>query len=480
MPQRTTPQIQSAPLSIEQETYKQFGLTHPKCGLWLDMGCGRTRITLEILFDRNPGHHVLIIAPKTIARSVWTDEIKKWGLPFRTKSLIVNERGKKLSRKKRLERYEEIKTDPPTVYFINRELVTDLVTYFEKQNPKIWWFPTVIIDEAQAFKGYKSARFKAMQKVQPAIQYLIELTGTPKPKGVEDLWPQIYLMDGGQRLGKNITAFRNSFMYPTAVVNGHPVGYQPIKGAEDEIYRRIADLVISGKNNSVKLPTLNMQTIYAHMTEDEMKIYKTLMKDYVFVSDEGDVVTADTAAILQMKLAQMSSGTLYTDAKNNQYAVIHKQKLDICKYIIDNTSTPCLIAYHFNSEKSEIIKYFSDKGYDIKVFDKTPEMIKKWNNGNIPIMLIQPASAGHGLNLQFGGHDLIWYTLPFWDLEQYLQTNARLYRNGQRYAVNIWHILTKGTIDARILKGLNMRDFSQKEMLEAVNACKNIPISDIS
>ena len=350
MPQRTTPEMQNAPLTPEQETYKQFGLTHPKCGLWLDMGCGKTRITLEILFERNPNHHVLIIAPKTIARSVWTDEIKKWGLPFRTKSLIVNERGKKL------------------------------------------------IDEAQAFKGYRSERFKSLKKVQPAIQYLIELTGTPKPKGVEDLWPQIYLMDGGARLGVNITTFRNDFMYPTAVINGHPVGYQPIKGAEAEIYRRISDLVISGKNSSVKLPTLNMQTIYAHMTSDEMKIYKRLMKEYVFVSDDGEVVTADTAAILQMKLAQMSSGTLYTDAKKNQYAIIHTQKLDICKYIIDNTSTPCLIAYHFNSEKSELIKFFSDLHYDIKVFNKTPEMIADWNNGNIPIMLI----AGEG-----GGDDWV-------------------------------------------------------------------------
>lgn len=474
MPVNTTPQLQQYPLSVEQETYKCFGLTHPKCGLWLDMGCGKTRITLEILLQRNPNHHVLIIAPKTIARSVWSDEIEKWGLPFRTQSLIVNKNGKKLSRKKRYALYEKIPTDKPTIYFINRELITDLINYFDKQQPKIWWFPTVIIDEAQAFKSYKSERFKAMKKVQPAIQYLIELTGTPKPKGLEDLWPQIYLMDGGYRLGPNITSFRNTFMYPTAVVNGHPVNYQPIKGAEQEVYRRIHDLVVSGKNTSVTLPTLNMQTIYAHLTKDEMDTYKYMMKNYVFEADNGDVVTADTAAILQMKLAQMSSGTLYKEKGSHEYFIIHKQKLDICKYIIDNTSTPCLIAYHFHSDMDMLVNFFKQQGYDIRVFDKTPEMIKEWNNGKIPIMLIQPASAGHGLNLQFGGHDLIWYTLPFWDLEHYMQTNARLYRNGQRYAVNIWHILTKGTIDAKILRGLNMRQFSQQELLDAVKASFNI------
>ena len=469
MPHITTPEIQQNPLSPEQEIYKQFGLTHPKCGLWLDMGCGKTRITLEILLEKNPNHHVLIVAPKTIARSVWIDEIRKWGLPFRTQSLIVNERGKQLTMKKRHEIYETIPTAKPTVYFINRELIVDLVNYFATKKPPIWWFPTIVLDEAQAFKGYKSERFKALKKVQPILQNIIELTGTPKPRGLEDIWPQIYLLDGGLRLGPNITTFRSWFMRPTFVINNHPVGYMPLPGAEPEVYRRINDLVISGRNTSVTMPTLNMQTIYAHMTQNETKIYKRMMKDYVYDTASGDIVTADTAATLQMKLAQMASGSLYIEKGTTKYEIIHMQKLDICKYIIDNTSTPVLIAYHFKSDNEMLMQYFSSNGYNIRTFDKTPEMIDEWNQGKIPIMLIQPASAGHGLNLQHGGHDLIWYTLPFWALEEYLQTNARLYRRGQKYAVNIWHILTKGTIDARILKGLNLKDVSQKELLDSVD-----------
>lgn len=454
-----------------QEDMVDFVQRTPKCGLFLQMGLGKSRIALAAIACSNPPYHVLIIAPKNIARSSWIEEIKKTGLNIRYKSLIVNAKGKLLTKKKRIELYEEAKTAPPTLYFVNRELVVDMVEYFGDQ----WCFPFLIVDELQSFKNYSSKRFKALKSITPYVVRFIGLTGTPAPNGLMDLWSEIYLMDDGARLGKNITAYRNTYFDPGRMMNGYPIEWKPkhetrvennyyvIFDAKKEIYKAIEDIVVSLDNHFIQLPDVVYNNIYAYMDSDEMKMYKTLMKDNVLeVDGVPEEITAVNAAVLVAKLAQMASGNLYVDEQHN-YVTIHKAKLEQLRYIYDNEPSPLLVAYHFKTDVYAITTEFPDA----VVFDGSPEMIQEWNKGNIRMMLIQPASAGFGLNLQEGGHVLIWYT-PTWNLEEYLQTNARLYRQGQQNVVTIHHILTKNTVDEKILHALERKDMSQQALLDAV------------
>jgi SNF2 family DNA or RNA helicase len=462
------------PLLPHQEQGKQFILTHPFCGLFLDMGLGKTLTTLAALYDINPTGHVLVIAPKNIARSTWIDEIEKWKIPIRWKSFIVNEKGKDLPKAKRLELYDSIANSPPTVWFINRELLCDLIDHMPKvknesgKSVPLWRFPYVVIDEFQSFKSYDSKRFKALKSVRPQIQRLIGLTGTPAPNGIEDLWSEIYLLDMGQRLGPNITSFRNEYMYSTFVVNGHAVGWQPKAGAEEIVYNKIKDVAMSLQNTTMQIPDMTFNYVNVYMNDKERKTYQKLAKTSV-LNVNGEDVMASNAAVLVGKLSQMASGALYTDDKHN-YVRIHEHKLEHCEYIINNTSDNVLIAYHFQSDKEMLMEYFSRKsvGIQAEVFDGTKDMIDRWNNRQIPVMLVQPASAGHGLNIQFGGHTLIWYTLP-WSLEEYLQCNARLHRQGQKDPVIIHHLVCSGTVDEHILKALEHKDVSQQALISAVD-----------
>jgi len=460
--------FQQPELMSHQQLAKEFIFRNRACGLFLDVGCGKTLTVLDAFYEMNLPYHILVIAPKTIARSTWIDEIAKWQFPIRTKSLIVNAKGNGYSRKKRLELYQATLDEPPTVYFINRELVQDLCDNLPLQNDKpIWPFGIVIIDEIQGFKSYAAERFKALKKQLPYIQHLVGLTGTPTPKDLMDLWPEIFLMDGGQRLGKNITAYRENFFTESMHINGRPVSWDPKPGAEDEIYRRISDIVISVKNTVLDLPELTYNSVRVHMTDKEYALYREFMKTQVLTLVD-DVITAANAAVLQNKLSQMASGSIYLNAdtttgKKREYAIIHKEKLVQCQYIIENTGSPILIAYHFRSDKEMLLDYLPQA----QAFNGTPEMIHDWNKGLIPVMLIQPASAGHGLNLQDGGHTLIWYTLS-WSLEAYLQTNARLYRKGQTQPVIIHHLLTDKTVDDKILKALKRKDISERALLDAV------------
>lgn len=455
--------IATPPMHDYQKYAMNFIITHPYCGLFLEMGMGKTYTTLMALCNLNLKSHVLVIAPKNIARSTWIDEIEKWQIPFRTKSLIVKPNGKNFTKKERLEIYQQVLNDPPTVYFINRELIPDLVS-----NLPVWPFPNVVIDESQSFKTYNSKRFKALKSIRPFVERMILLTGTPTPNGLMDLWSQIYLLDQGYRLGNFITRFREQYFYPTLYVQGHPVGWELKSGAETEIYRRISDIVISMKNTKLQLPKLTMNDVYVHMDESEMKLYQRMKKDQVLTFDKVGDVTAVNAAVLAAKLSQMASGALYTDEKRN-FKIIHKKKLEQVAYILRNLDSPAIIAYHFQSDLIMLEKYLKDVGIDAYRFDGSPEMIHTWNEGKIPVMLLQPASAGHGLNLQQGGHTLIWYTMP-WSLEEYLQCNARLYRQGQSEHTVIHHILCKGTIDERIHNILQKKDASQSALIEAVKA----------
>lgn len=446
-----------------QEYAKQFVITHPYCGLFLDMGLGKTLITLAALYDLNPPHHCLIIAPKGVAISTWQDEIEKFNIPLRIRSLVLNEQGKKYTRKKRMELYDQIVTLPPSIWVINRDIVAALVE--EMLARRVWPFGTVVIDESQSFKSPTSQRFKTLAKVRPYIYRLILLSGTPAPNGPEDLWSQMYLLDMGQRLGNTMKKYYNNFFEPAVVKKGKVLAYRPFYGAENMIYQRIADLCISMKNTMLQLPAITFNDFYVHMDEKEKELYRKMMETYVLQLGT-DVIRAVNPAVLSAKLSQMASGAIYTN-ENHDYAVIHKHKLEAVEYIVNNTDSPVLVAYHYKTDCDQMMEYLPSVGINAQVFDGSSEMKQAWNNREIPVMLLQPASYGAGLNLQDGGHTLIWYTIP-WSLEQYLQTNTRIYRQGQNQPVVVHHLLTKDTIDAKILAAIQQKDMSEKALLEAV------------
>ena len=498
MPDKTYPSYKLVPnLHPYQRYIHDFILEHPYCGLFLDCGLGKTLITLSALYDLNPHNHVLVVAPKHIARSTWIDEIDKWDFPFNTKSFIIDEKGKSVTKKKSHELIEEIFTEtlPSTIYFINRERLCDLIDnlpVYTKENgePEQYWFngqkinipifpfKTVVLDESQSFKSRTSKRFKALQLVRPQIERVIELTGTPAPNGVEDLWSQIYLLDEGQRMGKNITTYRRNF----CTKEYSPTGVYELKPhAKDVIYKLISDITVSVDNPNIEVPDITFNDMFAYMSPKEEKTYKNFKKHAVLELAEENVneagltiddidanaIIAENAAVLSGKLRQMASGTIYVNDEHD-YVTIHNRKLDLLEHILSETPTPVMIAYYFRAEEEKIIEEMKNRGHEVTKFDGSPEMIKRWNNNEIKNLLLQPASAGHGLNLQSGdGHTLVWYTLP-WSLELYKQTNARLHRQGQKNNVVIHHLVTANTIDEKVLNALNKKDMGQQALLDAV------------
>lgn len=466
-----------------QKTAADFAITHPKCGLFLDLGLGKTLTTLAVLsqvYNQETGH-ILIIAPKSIAKTTWVNEIKKWNITIPYKSLIVNENGKSYTRKARLEAYSEVYKNPVrTIYFINRELLSDLIENCPVYKKSVVWpFQTIVIDELQSFKSSQSKRFKALKSVLSAVNRFIGLTGTPTPNGIEDIWSQIYLMDNGVRLGKNITAFRSMYMYP-GYINSQGIVCQwlPKSGAQDVIYNRISDIVISMKNKNIKLPPVAFIDDIVAMSPAELKLYKKFVNDAVLEFSDGTLATAANAAVMSAKLQQLASGAIYTvDEDNNStgtYSVIHKAKLERLEYIRANSDDNLLVAYNFKSDANMILNHFRSLDIPCEIFDssKADDYLRRWDNGEIPMLLIQPQAAGFGLNFQYGGHTLVWYTLPF-NLESYLQTIGRTYRQGQTKTVYIHRIMTDKTIDKQILKILTEKDENMKALLNAVEMSDN-------
>lgn len=470
--------IMNATLHDYQQQAADFAVATPKCGLFLDLGLGKTLITLSVLervYADEPGH-ILIIAPKSIAKATWAEEIRKWDIKLPYKSLIVNERGRNLSRQKRFEAYIAAFNNPvKTVYFINREMLVDLISNCPVCNKSIIWpFQTIVIDELQSFKSPSSKRFTELKKVMPAVNRFIGLTGTPTPNGIDDIWSQIFLMDGGKRLGKNITAFRTAYMRPGYINStGVVCSWNPVAGAEEEICDKISDIVISMKNHSFKLPPIVFIDDMVEMSESEQKKYKTFLTDAVLTFDDNTTASAANAAVMSAKLQQLASGAVYTiDSNGNptgSYNVIHQSKLERLMYIRENSDDNILIAYWFKSDADMIMNYFKQNNLPCEIFDsnKSEEYVRRWNNGEIKTLLIQPASSGFGLNLQYASHTLVWYTLPF-SLEKYLQTIGRIYRQGQTHTVYVHRIMTDKTIDAHVLSTLVNRDDEMKRVLGAV------------
>lgn len=438
-----------------QDFAEKFILDNPSAGLILDMGMGKTVISLtaaeKLLYDYFAVRKVLVIAPLRPAKETWTPEVEKWDhLKHLTVSSIL---GSLKDRIAALNRDADI-------YIVNRENVVWLVDYYKQK----WPFDMVIIDELSSFKSSKAQRFRALKRVRKYIKRIVGLTGTPASNGLLDLWPEMYLLDGGEALGKTLTGFREAYFDPDKRNATIIYSWKPKPGAEQQIYKKLDKLCISMKSEDyLQLPErLNLRREF-ELSESAMKIYRQLERDTLLPFTDGDV-DAGTAAILANKLLQLAGGAVYDE--NGVVKILHEDKLEVLDQLIEEANgQPVLVFYAFRHELERIMKRYPE-AVDIK----KDGAIKDWNAGKIPILLAHPASAGHGLNLQAGGHIAIWFTLPT-SLELYQQANKRLQRPGQKETVLIHHILMKGTYDFRVLDGiLTPKDIRQNELLEGIKA----------
>ncbi|HEM3486434.1 TPA: DEAD/DEAH box helicase [Streptococcus suis] len=443
-----------------QVVAKDFIIGHPYAAVILDMGMGKTATTLsavnELMFDRFEVTKVLVIAPLRVANTVWSDEIEQWAeLRHLRYSKIV---GTPKQRKVALQKDAD-------VYIVNRENLPWLV---EQCSPYFKW-DMVVIDELSSFKSWQSKRFKAFMAMRPYMKRIVGLTGTPSSNGLMDLFAEFKVIDGGERLGRFIGEFRSRY-FEEGRRNGNIVyEYIPMDYAESQIQDKISDITISMKAlDYLDMPELISTKKLVRMTEKEKEKYIQFKKEYVLSEFDGLEVTAANAASLTNKLVQLSNGAVYSD--DHTVVALHEQKLDAFEDILESANgEPVLVAYWFKHDLARIIGRLEKLKVKSRVL-KTEEDIREWNKGNVPVGLLHPAGAGHGLNLQKGGHHLVWFGLT-WSLELYQQTNARLWRQGQEAeTVVIQHIVTEGTIDEEILKALENKDAQQERLIEAVKA----------
>ncbi|HEM5944527.1 TPA: DEAD/DEAH box helicase [Streptococcus suis] len=443
-----------------QVVAKDFIIGHPNAAVILDMGMGKTATTLsavnELMFDRFEVTKVLVIAPLRVANTVWSDEIEQWAeLRHLRYSKIV---GTPKQRKVALQKDADI-------YIVNRENLPWLV---EQCSPYFKW-DMVVIDELSSFKSWQSKRFKAFMAMRPYMKRIVGLTGTPSSNGLMDLFAEFKVIDGGERLGRFIGEFRSRY-FEEGRRNGNIVyEYIPMDYAECQIQDKISDITISMKAlDYLDMPDLISTKKLVRMSEKEKEKYSQFKKEYVMSELDGLEVTAANAASLTNKLVQLSNGAVYSD--DHTVVPLHEQKLDALEDILESANgEPVLVAYWFKHDLARIMGRLEKLKVKSRVL-KTEEDIREWNKGNVPVGLLHPASAGHGLNLQKGGHHLVWFGLT-WSLELYQQTNARLWRQGQEAeTVVIQHIVTEGTIDEEILKALENKDAQQERLIEAVKA----------
>jgi len=450
-------------MKYKPHTYQQFAAdfitANPISAVLLSMGLGKTVITLtaiqDLLFDSFDARSVLVIAPLRVARDTWPDEISKWEhLSNLTFSVAV---GTEAERKAAL----WTKAD---VHIINRENLVWLI----EDSRIAWKWDMVVIDELSSFKNHQTKRFRALIKVRPKIKRIVGLTGTPSSNGLMDLWAEFRLLDMGERLGRFIGEYRRAYFLPDKR-NGQVIfSYKPMPHAEEQIYAKIADITISMKaTDHLEMPELVYAEYPVRLSERERNRYDELKQDLVLQLAEGEV-TAANAAALSNKLCQMANGAVYDD--DGSIHRIHDRKLDALEDLIEAANgRPVLIAYWFKHDLERLGERLRKLHIPFSQLD-TSESIKRWNQGELPVALIHPASAGHGLNLQSGGSTLIWFGMT-WSLELYQQTNARLWRQGQESeTVVISHIITKGTIDERIMKALSEKDKTQTALIDAVKA----------
>lgn len=431
----------------------EFALGNPSAGLFLDMGLGKSVISLTVLKTLRDDYleltKALVVAPKRVAEDTWPREIDKWD--HLRDLTLVEVRGTPNQRINALAKAAD-------VYVVSRDNLAWLVDYFKTE----WPFDVVILDELSSFKSHQSQRFKQLKRVLPYINRIIGLTGTPAPNGYLDLWSQIYLLDQGERLGKTITAFRRRYC-ETLYRPGYN-DYRLLPKAHAEIDELLKDLCISMKSRDyLKMQEPLSINRFAKLDLRERKIYKQMQDEALLQFADGEVAEALSATAVMNKLLQIANGAVYTEEE--RFKELHCRKLDVLEELLEEAQEePVLVFYTFKSDKERIQKRFPG----VRVLE-TEKDIEDWNAKRIPVLLAHPASAGHGLNLQDGGSIIIWYGLT-WSLELYQQANARLNRQGQTETVRIYHILTEDTVDERVLKVLQGKDERQEDLLRSLKA----------
>ena len=435
------------------QTYAtDFIVGHPEAAVFLDMGLGKSVITLtallDLCLDRFEIAKVLVIAPLRVARDTWTVELQKWDhlkcFTYATVIGSVSEREAALRKKAH-------------IYLINRENVSWLI----EESGFPFDFDMIVIDELSSFKSYQAKRFRSLLRVRPTVKRIVGLTGTPAGNGLTDLWAEFRILDLGKRLSRFITHYRNRYFLPDKR-NGMTVySYKPLPGAEDAIYRQISDITVSMKAvDHLDMPECIFNDVTVSLSEEERQKYDTLRNNLILSLGE-DEIDASNAASLSNKLSQMANGAVYGEDKAVHR--IHDRKLDALEDLIESANgKPVLVAYWYRHDLERIRARFCVREI------RTPADISDWNAGKIPVAVIHPASAGHGLNLQAGGSTLIWFGLT-WSLELYLQTNARLWRQGQTAKTVVIHrIVAEGTVDELMLKALDRKERSQNSLIDAV------------
>lgn len=435
-----------------QRLATEFIISRDEAAIFLGMGLGKSVIALsaiwQLALDYFLVSRVLVIAPLRVARDTWPAEATKWDhLEGLSLAVAVGSKTERL----------DALAKGAIVTVINRENIPWLVAHYGAS----WPFDMVVIDELSSFKNHRAKRFSALVKMRPYVSRWVGLTGTPAANGLMDLWAQFRLLDGGTRLGRYITRFRDRWFMPDKRGGMQVFTYKPRAGAEHEIYEAISDMTLSMRTTDhLTLPELTLTTTRVKLADKERAVYEQFKQDLVIELD-GQVIDAANAAVLSGKLLQLASGAIYDE--NEDAIVVHGAKLDALEDLVEAANGQnLLVAYWYKHDLQRIIERFPQA----RVL-KTAEDIAAWNNSEIPLGLIHPASAGHGLNLQAGGHLLIWFSLT-WSLELYQQTNARLYRQGQTQPVTITHLAAEGTLDEAVLKALEAKNTTQAALIEAV------------
>lgn len=433
-------------------------ITTPALGLFLDMGLGKTVITLtaikDLKYNRFAINKVLVIAPKKVAESTWAREKEKWDhLRFLRISKVLGTETKRI----------RALNTPADIYIINRENVVWLVDYYRNA----WPFDMVVIDEFSSFKSHQAKRFKALKNVRPHIKRIVGLTGTPAPNGLLDLWAQVYLLDGGQRLGRTITGFRERYFEPDQRNRDRIFTYAPKPGADEVIQRLISDICISMKaEDYLELPDITYNTVPVVLDEKATKAYEKLEKEMLLQVDDS-TIDAGSAAVLTNKLLQLCNGAVYDE--NRKIVEIHNNKIEAFMELVEGLNgKPALVFYNFQHDKERLIKALAKTKLRVREL-KTPQDEMDWNNHQIDILLAHPASAAYGLNLQEGGNHVIWFGLN-WSLELYQQANKRLHRQGQREKVIIHHLTVVGGMDEDVAAALEDKNGTQERLLQALKA----------
>lgn len=427
-----------------------------KLGLFLDMGLGKTVITLtaiqELIYNRFAVSRVLIIAPKKVAEATWSTEAAKWEhLKHLRFSLILGSEQKRI----------RAACASADVYVINRENVVWLVDYLRNN----WWFDMVVIDESSSFKNHRAKRFKSLTWIQPHVARLIELTGTPAPNSLADLWAQLYLLDGGKRLGRNITAFRDSF-FRANTHNGHFTTYEETEGAAQEIQQRISDICISMKSEDyLQLPELVYDLVPVQLDPKAKKAYDEMEREMLLQIDE-EVIDAGSAAALSNKLLQLCNGAVYT-GDGDKWVTLHDCKLEAFMELIERLNgQPALVFYNFKHDRERLLSVLAKAKKRVRILQK-PEDADAWNRRELDVLLAHPASCAYGLNLQQGGNHVIWFGLN-WSLELFLQANKRLHRQGQTSTVFVHELAVQDSRDTDVIAALQDKDATQDALIESL------------